>query len=280
MGTLYVVATPIGNLEDISARALRVLRDVQLIAAEDTRHTGRLLAHFGIKTPMISYHGFNERMRRGPLLEALRTGDVALVSDAGTPGISDPGQAIVAAAHDAGFAVVPVPGPSAIAAAVSASGLIDGPFLFLGFLPRTKSDRRRLLAQSAATGFAVVLYEAPARVSATLSDLRAALGDRQAAVMRELTKLHEEIRIDRLSKLAASLGAMRGEVVIVVGANLTGPSVEEDPRTVVDRLLAAGLKPSEAAKQAAAITGLPRSELYALARFSKPDTDKAIREKG
>src|SRR5262245_51365118 len=139
MGTLYVVATPIGNLEDISPRALRVLGGASLIAAEDTRHTGRLLARFGTDTPLLSYHAFNERARRDRLLDALANGDVALVSDAGTPGISDPGQTIVAAALAAGHTVSPIPGPSSLAAAVSASGLVHVPLTFLGFLPRLKS---------------------------------------------------------------------------------------------------------------------------------------------
>lgn len=268
MGTLYVVATPIGNLEDISARALRVLREVSLIAAEDTRHTGRLLSHFGIDTPLISYHAFNERSRRDRLLDALATGDVALVSDAGTPGISDPGQSIVSAAAAAGFTVSPIPGPSSLAAAVSASGLADGPFSFLGFLPRSQSERRRLLSRAAATGFALVLFEAPGRVPETLTDLRTSLGDRQAAVHRELTKLHEEIRYGTLTALASELDTkpVRGEVVIVVAGGESQNVSDEDPRSVVARLLATGMKPSEAAREAAAITGLPRSELYALTR--------------
>jgi 16S rRNA (cytidine1402-2'-O)-methyltransferase len=267
MGTLYIVATPIGNLEDISARALRTLREVSLIAAEDTRHTGRLLAHFGIDTPLISYHAFNERARQDRLLAALTTGDVALVTDAGTPGISDPGQAIVAAAISSGFVVSPIPGPSSVVAAVSASGLVDGPYNFLGFLPRSKSEYRRLLTRAAATGFALVLFEAPGRVADSLADLREVLGDRDAVVARELTKLHEEIRHGTLSVLAAELAAnpIRGEVVIVVAGQEIGEDQQEDPRAVVARFVASGMKPSVAAREAAAITGLPRSELYALA---------------
>jgi 16S rRNA (cytidine1402-2'-O)-methyltransferase len=268
MGILYVVATPIGNLEDISARALRVLRDVSLIAAEDTRHTGRLLAHFGIETPLISYHAFNERARRERLLAALAGGDVALVSDAGTPGISDPGQALVAAALANGVTVSPIPGPSSLAAAVSASGLADGPVTFLGFLPRPRTERRRLLTRAAATGFALVLFEAPGRVAATVTDLLQALGDRDAAILRELTKLHEEIRRGTLSTLAAELAgrSLRGEVVIVVAGRPVEEDSDDDPRAVLDRLLAAGMKPSEAAREAAAITGMSRSDLYALTR--------------
>ncbi len=280
MGTLYVVATPIGNLEDISARALRILRQVSLIAAEDTRHTGRLLSHFGIDTPLISYHAFNERARQDRLLTALSTGDVALVSDAGTPGVSDPGQSIVATAIAAGFTVSPIPGASSVVAAVSASGLGDGPFTFLGFLPRSQSERRRLLTRAAATGFALVLFEAPGRVAETLAELQGALGDRDAVVLRELTKLHEEIRHGTLPALAVQFAErpIRGEVVIVVGGREIGEDQQEDPRSVVARFIAAGMKPSEAAKEAAAITGRPRSELYALAReVSRPGDDSVNR---
>ncbi|HKG24637.1 MAG TPA: SAM-dependent methyltransferase, partial [Thermomicrobiales bacterium] len=211
---------------------------------------------------------FNERTRRERLLDALATGDVALVSDAGTPGISDPGQQIAAAAYAAGYTVSPIPGPSSLAAAISASGLADGPFTFLGFLPRSRAERRRLLARAAATGFALVLFEAPGRVGETLAELHAVLGEREAVVLRELTKLHEEIRHGALSSLAEELSgsSVRGEVVIVVAGSQIEGDQAEDPASVVARLLAAGMKPSEVAGEAAAITGRPRSELYALAR--------------
>jgi 16S rRNA (cytidine1402-2'-O)-methyltransferase len=174
----------------------------------------------------------------------------------------------VADAAQAGNAVLPVPGPSAVTAALSASGLVDGPYVFLGFLPRGGTDRRRLLARAGATGFALVLFEAPGRVTATLIDLEGVVGDRPAAIMRELTKLHEDVRRGRLSTLRAALAdeAMRGEVVIVVAAATEEAEDAEDPRAVMSRLLAVGMKPSEAAREAAAITGRPRSELYALAR--------------
>jgi 16S rRNA (cytidine1402-2'-O)-methyltransferase len=273
MGTLYVVATPIGNLEDVTARALRVLGEVSLIAAEDTRHTGRLLARFGIRTPMLSYHAFNERARRERLLAALAEGDVALVSDAGTPGIADPGADLVAAATAAGYAVSPVPGPSALVAAVAASGLVDGPFVALGFLPRRGEERRAVLARAAGTGFALVLFEAPTRLATTLSDLVAVLGERPAAVARELTKLHEEIRRGPLAELVAHYDGrdVRGEVVIVVGPAPTTPDeAPADAEEVVAGLLRAGLAPSAAAREAAKITGLPRSVLYDLARPRPP----------
>ncbi len=270
MGTLYLVATPIGNREDITSRAVRVLREVALVAAEDTRHTGRLLAHLGVETPLISYHAHNERARRDRLLAALAEGDVALVSDAGSPGISDPGHDMVVAALAAGHTVSPVPGPSSLVAAATASGLIAGPFVALGFLPRKGDERRAIIGRAAATGFPIVLFEAPSRLAVTLAELAAVLGDRQAAVARELTKLHEEIRRDALSALAAFYADARvlGEVVLVVG----GPPADEETETVggveavLRSLLAAGLGPSQAAREAAAATGRPRSELYALAR--------------
>ena len=268
MGTLYLVATPIGNLEDITLRAIRVLREASLIAAEDTRHTGRLLAHLGIATPMVSYHAHNERGRRERLLDALAVGDVALVSDAGSPGVSDPGFDLVVAAVAAGFPVFPVPGPSAPVAAATASGLVPGPFVFLGFLPRSGPERRAALGRAATSGLPLVLFEAPGRVSATLAELARVLGDRPAAVARELTKLHEDIRRGHLSELAVAYdnAAPRGEVVLVVGAAEQAAPAEDDAPAIVAGLLRAGMGPSQAAKEAAAITGMPRAELYALAR--------------
>jgi 16S rRNA (cytidine1402-2'-O)-methyltransferase len=275
MGTLYLVATPIGNLEDITPRALRTLRDASLIAAEDTRHTGRLLAQFDIDTPMISYHVFNERARRDHLLSALADGDVALVTDAGTPGIADPGRDVVDAAFSAGYRVSPIPGPSALTAATSASGLIDGPFLVLGFLPRGGTERKRALARAATSDLPVVLFEAPGRLVSTLRELEQLLGVRTAVVARELTKLHEDIRRGPLSDLAAAYeqAGVKGEVVIVVaGADSEHDDMDatEDPAAIVAALLRSGLKPSEAAREAAKLTGLPRSELYELAR-ARPD---------
>ena len=274
MGILYLVATPIGNLEDVSARALRVLREVSLIAAEDTRHTGRLLAHFGIDAPLLSVHAHNERGRRDRVLAALADGDVALVSDAGTPAISDPGQDLVAAVAGAGFRVSPVPGPSAVTAAVSASGLVAGPFVVLGFLPRRGAERAAAMARAGATGYPVVLFEAPGRLAATLADLRRGFGDREAAVCRELTKLHEEIGRGRLSELAERYGttAVRGEVVVVVGGGTAGSgAVEDDVIRLLTEMLRAGLGPSQAAREAAAATGLPRSTLYELALVTRRD---------
>ena len=281
MGTLFIVATPIGNLDDISARALRVLGEVPVIAAEDTRHSKKLLNHFGIDTPLISYHEHNQRQREAQLLARLDEGDVALITDAGTPAISDPGAGIVRAALDAGHTVSPIPGPSSLAAGVSASGLIDGPFVMLGFLPREAGPRQRLVGRAGTTGWPIVFFESAQRLALTLSDLRGALGNRDAVVLRELTKVHEEVRAGTLSDLGdwASTCAVRGEIVLVVGRSQASHDVPaEDAAEVVAALRRAGLSPSKAAKEAAAITGLPRSELYALA--SRPLDAHSVRLEG
>lgn len=266
MGTLYLVATPIGNLEDITARALRILREVPLIAAEDTRHSGRLLRHFNLTTPLVSYHAHNERSRRDQLLAHLAKADLALISDAGSPGISDPGHDLIGAAIAAGYPVTAIPGPSSVIVAATASGLVPGPFLVLGFLPRRGRERAVTLARAAAAGLPVVLFESAERLATTLQDLSTALGDRPAAVMRELTKLHEEARRGTLAELAASFTIPpRGEVVVVVG-EAEGSHYQSDPEQVVEALIRGGLPPSHAAREAAAITGQPRSALYDVAR--------------
>lgn len=273
MGTLYVVATPIGNLGDMTPRAIETLQRVALIAAEDTRHSGRLLRHFGIETPVVSYFQHNQRRREAELLTALAAGDVALISDAGVPAISDPGQALVAAARAAGHRVVPVPGASALTSAVSASGLVEGPFVFLGFLPRAGDERAALLGRAAAAGFPLVIFEAANRLADTLGDLAAALDDRPAVVARELTKLHEEIADGPLSALRERFSAtVKGEIVIVVGGT-TEPrdGGAADVHALVRALLASGMKPSKAAREAAAITGLPGSEVYEIVREVRKD---------
>jgi 16S rRNA (cytidine1402-2'-O)-methyltransferase len=274
MGTLYLVATPIGNLEDITLRALRILREVPLIAAEDTRHTRRLLTHFEIATPMTSYHEHSGSARTDAVVAALTTGDVALVSDAGTPLLSDPGQALVRAALAAGHAVVPIPGPSAAIAALVASGLSTDQFTFLGFLPRKSSDRRALLARFAPAPETLILYEAPHRLLVCLDDLLAALGDRQATLARELTKVHEEFRCGRLSALRAGYergDAPRGEFTIVIAgaeSNFKQETEESLERRAVERihtLLATGMSVRETATEVARLTGLPRRQAYRLA---------------
>jgi len=276
VGTLYIVATPIGNLEDITARALRVLGQVRVIAAEDTRHTGNLLRHFGISTPTLSYHAHNAAARRHRILEELALGDVALVTDAGTPAISDPGNEIVLAASEAGFRVEPVPGPSSLAAALSASGLAEGPALFVGFLPRERQPRQRELARIAAAQCTAVLFEAPTRLTGTLADLESLLGAAPAVVARELTKLHEEIRRGTLAELRewAERERPRGEMVIVVAARNDGETAApDDLAAVIAALRGAGLSASQAAREASRITGRPRDETYAAARAWAADAE-------
>jgi 16S rRNA (cytidine1402-2'-O)-methyltransferase len=267
--TLYLVATPIGNLEDITLRALRVLREVSLIAAEDTRHTAVLLAHYGITTPTLSYHQHNRAARREQILAALTIGDVALVSDAGTPGLSDPGSELVRAVQEQGGQVTPAPGAAAALAAVVASGLVPGPFTYLGFPPTAAAERRVFFARLALSPYPTVLYEAPHRVGATLRALLAACGDREVAVARELTKLHEEIRREPLSAALAHFQATppRGEFTLVVAGTPVGERTGDDAtgEETLRRLLAAGLAPTAAAKEAARLTDRPRGELYALA---------------
>jgi 16S rRNA (cytidine1402-2'-O)-methyltransferase len=216
-GILYVVATPIGNLEDITFRAVRTLREVAVIAAEDTRRTARLLQHYSISTPTTSLHEHNETARIPALLARLGAGDaVALVSDAGTPSIADPGARLVSAAHAAGYRVVPIPGPSAAIAAISASGLSAEQILFAGFPPSRSSARKRWFQKLRDEQRLIVLYEAPHRIRQSLEDLAAELGDRTVAVGRELTKLHEELVVRPLSDCLKELTTPRGEYTVVI----------------------------------------------------------------
>ena len=283
-GTLYVVATPIGNLADVTLRALDVLRAVPLVAAEDTRLTRRLFARHGLATRLVSYHARNAAARGPELLAHLRGGaDLALVTDAGTPLVSDPGGELVAAWAAEGGAVVPVPGPSAVLAALVASGVAGPRWAFEGFLPRRGRERRERLERLAADERATVLFEAPGRLAATLGDLAAACGaQRPAAVCRELTKIHEEIRRGTLADLAAAASGgqilARGEMAIVVGeavgpggqgraAGSPGALAADDARLAaaqaeVERLVAGGLARGEAARRVAAAAGLPRRRLY------------------
>lgn len=270
MGRLFLVATPIGNLEDITLRALRVLRESMVIAAEDTRHSGRLLKHFDIQTPLKSFHEHSGPERLQELLDLLHEGDVALISDAGMPGISDPGYLLVREAIARGISVEPVPGPSAITAAVPASGFVPDGFLFLGFAPRRSKPRRELLESLAGLPYPLVLYEAPHRLAALLADLESTLGDRPLALCRELTKLHEEITRTTVAKARASLeqAPPRGEYVVIVGVAATSDQTVDlacaaaNARQLLSELLSAGESPSSAAKLAARQTGLPRRQLY------------------
>jgi 16S rRNA (cytidine1402-2'-O)-methyltransferase len=275
-GVLYVVATPIGNLSDVTLRALEVLAAVPLIAAEDTRLSKRLLDRHGLTGRLTSYHARSGPGRLESLLEHLRGGaDLALVTDAGTPVVSDPGTDLVAAWAGEGGRVVPVPGASAVLAAVAASGIVGPRWSFEGFLPRSGRDRRERLAAIAADPRGTILFEAPGRVADTLRDLAAACDpERPGAVCRELTKIHEQILRGRLSDLAgaAADGTIppRGEFVLVVGmGTATGavdaPSADDREaaaREEVDRLIAAGAGRSEAARRVAAATGIPRRRLY------------------
>jgi 16S rRNA (cytidine1402-2'-O)-methyltransferase len=270
MGTLYIVATPIGNLEDITLRALRILREVGLIAAEDTRSARVLLSHFDIHTPVTSYYEHNKLAKLDTILAALDRGDVALISEAGMPGISDPGYELVCAALERGMTVVPVPGASAFVSALAASGLPTDRFLYIGFLPRQRSDRRRVLAGIAGERSTIVAYESPHRVVDALEDILAVLGDRRIVAARELTKLFEEIRRGAVSEVLAHFQATppRGEFTLVIEGNhndqAPAPPSAERLRQRLDDLAQQGIAPSEAARIVAAETGLPRRHVYKL----------------
>jgi 16S rRNA (cytidine1402-2'-O)-methyltransferase len=265
-GTLYVVATPLGNLEDVTLRAVRVLREVALVACEDTRRTAVLLRAHGISTPTTSYFEHNERWKGARILEALRAGrDVALVSDAGTPGISDPGYRLVRDARAEGLPVVPVPGPSAAVAALSVSGLPTDRFLFVGFLPAKSAARREALRALGGARETLVLYESPVRVTALLADAEELLGDREAFLCREATKVHEEYRRGRLSELRTRLeerGGTRGEIVLVVAGAPEAPPSSEEPEALFARLVAEGRTRRQAVKETARALGLPARDVY------------------
>jgi 16S rRNA (cytidine1402-2'-O)-methyltransferase len=265
-GTLFVVATPIGNLADASARALEALRAVDMIACEDTRITRTLLARYGITTRLVSVHEHNERAAAAGLIDALREGrNVALVTDAGTPGLSDPGAILVAQAHRAGIKVTPLPGPSAATAAFSASGFAADRFLFAGFLPSTGAARRKALA-ALDLPFPVIFYEAPHRILDALADLAARFGpEREIVIARELTKKFEEVARMPLGAarqwLLAGPHRQQGEFVLVLAAGEAKPATALDAERTLDALLEF-LAPSDAAKVAARLTGEPRRELY------------------
>ena len=268
MARLYVVATPIGNLADLSARAREVLASVALIAAEDTRRARRLLDHAGLGTPLTALHEHNETAAIPGLLERLEQGDdVALVSDAGTPLVSDPGYPLVRAVQDAGLDVVPIPGPSALTAALSAAGLATDRVAFEGFLPSKPAARRRRIAELATEPRTVVWYEAPHRVLAAVNDLTELLGgDREAAICRELSKVHEQCVRAPLASLQTALAdgsiPARGEFVIVVGGAAKGEGADHREGQRVMALLLAHLPPAKAAQLAHEITGVSRKSLY------------------
>jgi 16S rRNA (cytidine1402-2'-O)-methyltransferase len=270
-GTLYVVATPLGNLGDLSPRAAETLRQASVVAAEDTRRTRGLLSHLGVAPTLLSFHAHSGERRVETLLDILGEGrDVALVTDAGTPGVSDPGTDLVAAALDAGFAVVPIPGPSAVATALSAAGIPADRYLFLGFVPRKGTERSRLLTRAAAEEWSVVFFEAPTRLVALLLDLAAAAGaDRRALVARELTKLHEELRAGTLAELADYYSGVspRGELTIVMEGTGTAPAVPVRATDAVEEataLLAEGLSRREVARRLTETLGMSRNDAYRL----------------
>ena len=266
MTTLYLVATPIGNLQDISLRALQVLEDVSLIAAEDTRTTRKLLRRYNIDTPLISYYKDNESRRIPRVLDALLHGDVALVSEAGAPAVSDPGSELVAAAAEAGFTVTALPGASSVTTALAVSGLHADRFLFLGFLPNRRKARREALAAVAAEPYTLVIFEAPHRLSASLQDMAEILGDRRTAVCRELTKLYEEIYRGTLSGAAAHFDRPKGEFTLVVeGAAPSGVAADlEEATWKLRELKEAGITVKEATARISAEYGLSRRQIYNL----------------
>ena len=277
MGTLYVVGTPIGNLEDMTFRAVRILQSVDVIAAEDTRHTGKLLQHFQIKTPQVSYHEHNRNERLPELLSQLSEGKaIALVTDAGMPGISDPGYELVKACIEAGISVVPVPGATAGITALSAAGLPTDRFVFEGFLPASGQDREKRLEVLPAESRTLIFYESPHRLRETLQDLADCLGGYRPIVLaRELTKLHEEFWRGTIKEAIAHYTQLepKGEFTLVVaGEQLGVPVLSEDAlKEELQQIMAQGISRSQAARQLAQLTKLPRRQLYQLA-LSLPAT--------
>jgi 16S rRNA (cytidine1402-2'-O)-methyltransferase len=264
MPNLYVVATPIGNLEDISQRALRTLREVKLIAAEDTRKTVRLLKAYDIDTPMTSYYEHNKQSKLDYLLDRLNEGDVALVSEAGMPGISDPGYELVAAAAEGGITVIPIPGPSAIVTALAVSGLPTDRFSYIGFLPHKEGARRRLLESAARETGTIIALETPHRLPAALKNIMEILGDRRLAVCRELTKLHEEVYRGTVSEAIEHFKEPKGEFTLVIEGrgNKEKPELTEDIEKQLRRMYLSGSTAKEATAVVASETGLPRKTLY------------------
>ena len=267
MGTLYLVATPIGNLEDLSARALRILAQVNLIAAEDTRVTRRLLTHYDLHTKLVSYFEHNKLAKVDTIVGELETGDVALVSDAGTPGLNDPGYELVRAALGAGHRVSPIPGPASPIAALISSGLATDSFLYLGYLPRKSADRRAALGRVAALPYTLIFLETPHRLLDSLQDLEGALGDRRIAVARELTKLHEEIWRGTIRGAAEYFKDPRGEFVLVLDGEKNAQNsrwTEDELRGAIRAELDSGETPSALAAKLADRSGWPRRDIYAL----------------
>jgi 16S rRNA (cytidine1402-2'-O)-methyltransferase len=264
MPILYVVATPIGNLEDISLRALRVLGEVKLIAAEDTRKTRRLLTAYDIKTPITSYYEHNKLTKLDYILDQLKESDIALVSEAGMPGISDPGYELIAAASKQNIPVVPIPGPSAITTALAVSGLPTDTFKFIGFLPNKAAARRRALETIKDEPGTIIALEAPHRIIATLEDILFFLGDRRIAVGRELTKLHEEVFRGTVGRAIKHFTAPRGEFTLIIQGKGTKekPQLTDEVEKQLHQMYLTGASAKEAIAAVAGETGLKRKELY------------------
>jgi 16S rRNA (cytidine1402-2'-O)-methyltransferase len=265
-GTLYVVATPIGNLDDITLRALRILREVDQIACEDTRQTRKLLHRHGISKPLVSYHEHNEQARVGELLRELEAGkNIALVSDAGTPLIADPGYRLIAQARERGVTVSPIPGPSALVSAISASGLPTDSFFFGGFLPAKKTQRRKILEELKSCPSTLIFYEAPHRILETLDDITDVLGPRCVALARELTKIHEEFLLGEASKLKDALAKrprIKGEITLMIQKSDAAAANPMPIEAAFDKLLEAGVPRMDAMKTLARERGLSKREVY------------------
>ncbi len=265
-GTLYIVSTPIGNLEDITFRALRILKEVDVIAAEDTRHTLKLINHYGISKPLISYWGEKEKLKAEETIGRLRSGQsVALVSDAGTPGISDPGGVLIKRAIEEGIKVVPVPGPAAVISALSVSGFSTEEFIFMGFLPPKQSQRKKVLKELCLERRTLVIYEAPHRILETFGDMVDLFGERRAVLVREMTKLYEEVIRGGLPEIFERLRGSKiaGEYVIVIEGRREKKGLHiDDAVAEVKVLMKKGLARKEAAKRVAEEYGLSRKELY------------------
>ena len=264
MPALYIVATPIGNLEDISLRALRTLREVKLIAAEDTRRTRKLLVSYDIKTPVTSYHEHNKWTKLGYILDCLEGGDVALVCNAGMPGISDPGYELIVAASRQGIPVVPIPGPSVVITALVVSGLPTEKFVYIGYLPHKAGGRQRLLESIADENGTIVVLESPHRLRAALNDILLVLGDRKVAVCRELTKIHEEVFRGTISQAIEYFTQPRGEFTLVIEgkAGKEKPQLTEAIERQLHSLRLSGITAKEAIARVAGETGLSKRELY------------------
>ena len=272
-GILYIVATPIGNLEDITLRAIRTLKEADVIAAEDTRHTQVLLKHFAINTPLTSFHEHNERAKTAPLVTRLERGEsIALVSDAGTPAISDPGYRLVVAAIGAGIRVIPIAGPSALIAALSAAGLPTDGFDFRGFLPARKQERRSKLQELRDGRYTMVFYETPHRLQESLDDVREILGDRRMVLAREVTKLHEEFLRGRINEVIGEVSRreIRGEMTLVIeGCSDSNAASEEALIDEIDKLKGEGMRIKEIAEIIGEKYGYSKKEIYRLALGKK-----------